>query len=60
MTYKPEFYRNGCAKYLARRCNTEFKTNPVRDESLWRWKNELILSITSTLDQLGFFANDYH
>ena len=60
MLVYPCLYRNDCAKYLGKRCQAEFKSNPVRDESIWRWKDKLISSITGTLNKLGFYKSGYN
>lgn len=51
-----QHYRADCVKTLKKSCD-EFKEHSIRDETIWKFKDELINRSVKTLETLGFFRS---
>ncbi|XP_014227498.1 uncharacterized protein LOC106652859 [Trichogramma pretiosum] len=50
-----QHYRADCVKSLKKSC-VEYRENSVLDTTIWRYKDQLIPRVNSTLRNLGFFG----
>ena len=53
-----QHYRQDCVKPLRKSCLADFKSNSVKDTSLWKVKEKVIQRTTEALLQMGFFSSD--
>lgn len=51
-----QHYRKDCVGPLKKSCESEFKSNTVKDTTIWKYKDELITRVTDVLQGLGFFS----
>jgi hypothetical protein len=51
-----QHYRADCVKTLKKSCD-DFKQNKVKDPTIWKFKDQLILRTMKTLDALKYFKN---
>jgi len=49
-----QHYRADCVRTLKSSC-TEYRSNSIKDTTIWRYKDQLIARTTDTLRRLGFF-----
>lgn len=51
-----QHYRADCVKTLKKSCE-DFKENKVKDSTIWKFKDQLIVRASKALETLGFFKN---
>ena len=47
-----QHYRTWCAWYLSEVCAKEFMANPLRDTTIWRWKEQVIANVPLVLSEV--------
>ena len=51
-----QHYRQDCVKTLRKSCLSDFKSNSVKDTTIWKVKKEVIKRTTNALLEMGFFT----
>ena len=46
-----------CVGALKKSCEKEYKAVSVRDDNIWRFRQQLVARTTYMLNRLGFFQN---
>lgn len=54
---KLHHYKDGCPRYLPENCN-DWKNNTVRDETLWKYKDEIIENVNGAIKAIKTFHLD--
>ena len=52
-----QHYRADCVGALKKSCEKEYKAVSVRDDNIWRFRQQLVARTTYMLNRLGFFQN---
>ena len=47
-----QHYRTWCANYLSKVCAKDFMANPLRDTTIWRWKEQVIANVSLVLSEV--------
>ena len=47
-----QHYRTWCANYLSKVCAKDFMANPLRDTTIWRWKEQVIANVPLVLSEV--------
>ena len=52
-----QHYRQDCVSTLRKSCKEDFKSGSVKDTTIWRWKDEVIVKAKSALEKMGFLSS---
>ena len=47
-----QHYRTWCAWYLSEVCAKDFMANPLRDTTIWRWKEQVVANVPLVLSEV--------
>ena len=47
-----QHYRTWCANYLSKVCAKDFMANPLRDTTIWRWKEQVTANVSLVLSEV--------